>query len=191
MCCVCDGQVANSAELETVKLSSDARGFSLHPSGKRFVPWGHNYASVDNLERLANDPADVEREFAEKRAAGTTVARIHPEMSRLLAGPEKADPVALDQMRRLLKIASQSGIPLMVTGVACYKIANRMPWYDAMDEQDRWKTQAFFWKTIAETCAQSPAVFAYDLINEPAASARKPAVSTRGIERWVLMQSKS
>jgi len=98
ICCVCDGQVANSAEMETVKLSSDARGFSLHPSGKRFVPWGHNYASVDILERLANDPARVEREFAEMRAAGTTVVRIHPEMPRLLVGPEKADPVALDQI---------------------------------------------------------------------------------------------
>ncbi len=38
-----------------------------------------------------------------------------------------------------------------------------------MDEQARWKTQAFFWETIAQTCAESPAVFAYDLINEPAA----------------------
>jgi glycerophosphoryl diester phosphodiesterase len=158
-----------SAEMETVQLNPDASGFSLHPSGKRFVPWGHNYASVDILERLANDPARVEREFAEMRAAGTTVARIHPEMPRLLSGPEKADPAALDQMRRLLEIAEQSGIRLMITGLACYKIADRMPWYDAMDEQDRWKTQAFFWKTISETCAQSPVVFAYDLINEPAA----------------------
>jgi hypothetical protein len=165
--------VAKPVEMETVKVAPGADGFVLHPSGKRYIPWGHNYASVDILQRLANDPIRVEREFAEMRDAGTTVARIHPEMPRLLSGPDKTDPVALDQLRKLLKIAEQSGIRLMITGLACYKITDRMPWYDAMDEQDRWKTQAFFWETIAETCAPSPAVFAYDLVNEPAAVGSK------------------
>ena len=174
ICCVCNGQTtAKPVEIETVKVASDASGFILQPSGERYIPWGHNYASVDIMQRMANDPARVEREFAEMQKAGTTVARIHPEMPRLLSGPEKVDPVALDQLRKLLKIAEQSHIRLMITGLACYKIADRMPWYDAMDEPDRWKTQAFFWETIAETCAESPAVFAYDLINEPAAVGTK------------------
>ena len=68
--------------METVKIAPDKRGFVLHPSGDRYIPWGHNYGSVDLMERLANDPARVEREFTEMKAAGTTVARIHPEMTR-------------------------------------------------------------------------------------------------------------
>jgi len=48
-----------------------------------------------------------------------------------------------------------------------------MAWYDSLDEQGRWKTQAFFWETIARTCAESPAVFAYDLVNEPAAVGKR------------------
>jgi len=64
--------------METVKIAPDRKGFVLYPSGKRYIPWGHNYASVDVLERLANDPARVAREFAEMKAAGTTVARVHP-----------------------------------------------------------------------------------------------------------------
>jgi hypothetical protein len=160
---------ACAADMETVEIAPDKNGFVLHPSGVRYIPWGHNYASVDIMERLANDPARVEQEFTEMKAAGTTVARIHPEMPRILVGPEKADPHALDQLRKLLKIAENSGIHLKITGLACYKIKDRMAWYDAMDEQDRWKTQSFFWETIARTCAESPAVFAYDLVNEPAA----------------------
>jgi hypothetical protein len=156
--------------MENVKVAPDKKGFVLYPSGDRWVPWGHNYASVDIMERLANDPARVEREFAEMRAAGTTVARIHPEMPYLLSGPEHA----LDQLGKLLKIAENSGIRLMITGLACYKIKDRMGWYDSLDEQDRWKTQALYWETIAGTCAESPAVFAYDLVNEPAAVG-KPA----------------
>ena len=163
-----------AADMETVNIAPNKKGFILLPSGDRYVPWGHNYASVDILERLTQDPARVARDFADMKAAGTTVARIHPEMPQILAAPDKAKPQALDQLRQLLKIAEDSGIHLQITGLACYKIDNRLAWYDSMDEQDRWKTQAFFWETVAQTCAGSPAVFAYDLINEPAASG-KPA----------------
>jgi hypothetical protein len=158
---------ARGADLETVKLAEGKAGFVLSPSGKRFVPWGHNYASVDILERLAADPERVER-------AGATVARIHPEMLRIVTGPNQADPEALDQLRQLLLIAERTGIYLKITGLACYKIKDRAAWYDALDEQDRWQTQEFFWATIAAACAKSPAVFAYDLVNEPVA-AGKPA----------------
>lgn len=164
---------ATAANLESVRIAPDHQGFILDPSGDRFVPWGHNYGSVDLLERLAQDPARVEREFTEMKAAGTTVARIHPEMPRILTGPDTADPRALDQLRMLLKIAEKSGIHLQITGLACYQIKDRMAWYDALNDQDRWQTQAFFWETIARTCADSPAVFAYDLVNEPAAVGKR------------------
>ena len=163
-----------AADMETVKIADGKRGFILSPSGTRYVPWGHNYASVDILERLAKDPQRIEREFAEMKAAGTTVARIHPEMPRILTGPDKTDPQALERLKKLLQIAEKSGIHLKITGLACYKIKDRAAWYDSLEEQDRWEAQAFFWETIAQTCAGSPAVFAYDLVNEPAASPFAP-----------------
>jgi hypothetical protein len=162
-----------AADMETVRIASDKKGFILHPSGDRYVPWGHNYASVDIMERFAKDPARVEREFTEMRAAGTTVARIHPEMPNILTGPDKADPHALNRLGKLLAIAEKSGIHLKITGLACYQIKDRMAWYDSLDEKDRWNVQAFFWETIARTCAESPAVFAYDLVNEPAAVGKR------------------
>jgi hypothetical protein len=163
---------ARAADMETVKVAPDKKGFILSPSGARYVPWGHNYASVDILDRLAKDPERVEREFAEMKAAGTTVARIHPEMPRILTGADKADPQALEQLKKLLQIAEKSGIHLKITGLACYKIKDRAAWYDSLSEQERWQAQAFFWETIAQTCAHSPAVFAYDLVNEPAAAGK-------------------
>jgi hypothetical protein len=167
-------QGAFAAEMESVRVAADQRGFALKPSGNRFVPWGHNYASVDILQRLASDPTRVEREFAEMKDAGTNVVRIHPEMPHILTGPDQADPVALDQLQKLLSIAEDSGIRVMITGLACYQIKDHMAWYDSMEERDRWNTQVFFWETIARTCANSSAVFAYDLINEPGAIG-KPA----------------
>lgn len=158
-----------AADVECVKISPDNTGFVIDPSGERFVPWGHNYASVDILERLAADPERLVREFAEMKAAGTTVARIHPEMPRILAGPNLVVPEAAGQFEQLLKIAADADIRLMITGLACYQIKDRMAWYDALTEADRWNTQAFYWETIAGFCAESRAVFAYDLVNEPGA----------------------
>ena len=163
---------ACGAELETVKVAADTKGFILHPSGEPYVPWGHNYASVDILERLAKDPERVEREFAKMKAVGTTVARIHPELPRILVGPNEANAKGVDNIKQLLKIAEQAGINLKITGLANYRIKDRVAWYDELQEQDRWRTQAFFWETIARACAESPAVFAYDLVNEPAATAK-------------------
>jgi hypothetical protein len=165
-------RAAPAADMETVKIAPDNKGFILSPSGARYVPWGHNYASVDILERLAKDPGRVEREFAEMKAAGTTVARIHPELPRILTGANKADPQGLDHLRKILEIAEKSGIHLMVTGLASYKIKDRADWYDSLNEPERWQAQAFFWETIAQTCGKSPAVFAYDLVNEPAAAGK-------------------
>ncbi len=158
-----------AADMETVKLAVETQGFVLSPSGERYVPWGNNYASVDLLDRLAEDPQRVKREFAEMKAAGANVARIHPEMPRILSGPDTVHAQALSQLKQLLTIAEESGIYLMITGLACYQIKDRMAWYDALDEQARWQAQAFYWESIASTCAASPAIFAYDLVNEPAA----------------------
>ncbi len=167
------GVGGDAAGMDFVKISPDKKGFVLDPSGDRYVPWGHNYASVDIMERLASEPARVEREFADMKAAGTTVARVHPEMPAFFHGPDKANSQAIDRLAHLLKISEQSGIYLQITGLACYKIKDRMAWYDALDDEGRWKAQEFFWSTIGSTCAKSPAVFCYDLVNEPAASAKR------------------
>src|SRR6185369_9643732 len=105
------------------------------------------------MERLRTDPARVERDFADMKAYGTTVARVHPEMPQFMLGPAKVDPQALARLKQLLKIAEKSGVYLDITGLACYKMSHRLAWYDALDAEARWQTQAFFWETIAKTCA--------------------------------------
>jgi hypothetical protein len=86
------------------------------------------------------------------------------------------NPAAFRQLRRLLQLAENTGLYLDITGLACYRKADVPSWYDSLDEAARWQTQALFWRTVAATCADSPAVFCYDLINEPLAPAdkRKP-----------------
>lgn len=176
-CCACVmlllWSVAAQArgDQRTIEVSPDQKGFVIAPSGKRFVPWGNNYA-LDLMERLAHDPARVGRDFAEMKAAGANVARIHPEMPAFFSGPNQIDASAVKRLRSLLGIAEKNGMYLHITGLACYRIKQRMAWYDAEDEEHRWNTQALFWETLAKACADSPSVFCYDLVNEPAASAK-------------------
>ena len=40
-------------------------------------------------------------------------------------------------------------------------------WYNKLNEGPRWEVQARFWEAVAATCKNSPAVFCYDLMNEP------------------------
>jgi Cellulase (glycosyl hydrolase family 5) len=46
-------------------------------------------------------------------------------------------------------------------------------WYDALAERERWEVQALFWEAVAKECEGSPAVFCYDLMNEPVVSGGK------------------
>lgn len=98
--------------------------------------------------------------------------RIHPELPRILDKPDVASENGIAGIQRLLAIAEKTGIYLKITGLANYTIADRPEWYDKLTDDDRWRAQAFFWETIARTCKDSPAVFAYDLVNEPAAAGK-------------------
>ena len=159
------------ADVQTIAVSPDKQGFLFAPSGKRFVAWGNNYA-LDLMERLAHDPGRIERDFAEMKAAGANVVRIHPEMPAFFAGPDQIDTSAIERLQSLLGIAQRHGLYLHITGLACYRMKGRMAWYDAQDQAHRWNTQALFWENIAKACAASPSVFCYDLVNEPAATGK-------------------
>jgi hypothetical protein len=72
-----------------------------------------------------------------------------------------------DRFTRLVTLAEQTGLYLDLTGLGCYRKGDVPAWYDALDEPGRWAVQARFWEAVAARCAGSPAVFCYDLMNEP------------------------
>ncbi|UUO06147.1 glycoside hydrolase family 5 protein [Blastopirellula sp. J2-11] len=163
--------VSYAAELEPIQVSRDGRGFARATSGKSFTPWGFNYDHDRNgrlLEDYWNDEwSTVEEDFAEMKSLGANVVRIHLQVGAFMSAPDKPRPAALAQLKRLVKLAQQQELYLDLTGLGCYHKQDIPKWYHALDEQERWKTQAAFWSAIAETCAGSPAIFCYDLMNEP------------------------
>jgi endo-1,4-beta-mannosidase len=83
----------------------------------------------------------------------------------------RANRKSLHRVRQLLSLAEHVGLYLDITGLGCYHKADVPAWYDALSEKHRWEVQARFWKAVANECKRSPAIFCYDLMNEPVASA--------------------
>ena len=162
---------AAAPSLEEVKVDSSGRGFILAGSGRVFSPRGFNY-DHDGASRLLEDywesdwPA-VEGDFREMKDLGANVVRVHLQVGKFLEAPDRARASALAWLRRLLALAEKTDLRLDVTGLGCYRKSDVPPWYDALQEEGRWEAQATFWEAVAATCAPSPAVFCYDLMNEP------------------------
>lgn len=134
-----------------------------------FVPWGANYGHHGKLiEDVWNsDWPAIEKDFAELHAMGANVVRIHLQLNKFMQGPDRPNAAALVNLRRLLDTAERHQLYLDLTGLACYRESDVPPWLDKLSESQRWNAQANFWRAIARTSRGSPAVFCYDLINEP------------------------
>ena len=162
---------SSAADLEWVRVSEDAKGFVLAESRRPFIPWGFNYDHEGDgalLEDYWDDKwPTVESAFREMKELGANVVRIHLQFGKFMESPTEPRQHSLDQLARLVRLAEQTGLYIDLTGLGCYHKQDVPEWYDKLPEQDRWAAQAVFWEAVAKTCADSPAIFCYDLMNEP------------------------
>ena len=157
--------------LEFIRPSQDGTGFVRAESGKAFKAWGVNY-DHDASGRLLEDywheewPTVVE-DFVEIQALGANVVRIHLQLAKFMDAPDAPNEASLRRLGQLVALAERTGLTLDVTGLGCYHKKDVPAWYDALDEAGRWRVQVRFWEAVAKVCAASPAIFCYDLMNEP------------------------
>ena len=154
-----------------IGISADKTQFVKKGTNDPVLFWGANY-DRDTKMRLMDDYwveewDTVVEDFDEMRDLGLNVVRIHLQFGRFMDSPTQPNTQALEQLAKLIEVARSRGLYLYVTGLGCYKNANIPAWYDELDEEGRWVAQTAFWKHVARVCASSPAVFCYDLMNEP------------------------
>lgn len=157
--------------LERIGIAKDQRGFRMVPSGKAFYPWGFNY-DHDAQGRLLEDYWEtewdaVERDFRSMRTLGANTVRIHLQFGRFMTSPEQPNQASLARLKKLITLAERERLYLNLTGLGCYHKADVPEWYDKLTEAGRWKAQGIFWQAVAKACAKSPAVFCFNLMNEP------------------------
>lgn len=165
-----DDEPPPAAPLQFVRPSPDGSHF-VDAAGQRVVLWGVNY-DHDPRGRLIEDYwidewDTVVADFHEIRDLQANAVRIHLQLGRFMQSPTRPDAVQLAQLRKLLRLAENTGLYLDLTGLGCYHRADVPEWYDALSERNRWEVQAEFWKAVAGVCRDSPALFCYDLMNEP------------------------
>lgn len=160
-----------------ILVSPDRENFLLEKTGQVFHPWGMNYGHYGVLAKNFDDPEwdTLVSDFRTLKAMGANVVRVHLQYDEFMRSAEQPDPQAVAGFKRLLEIARNSGLYLDITGLAAYRPAGRPAWYDAMDESDRWEAQSLFWSAVARAGAGDPAIFCYDLINEPIIPAKARA----------------
>jgi hypothetical protein len=165
------------AKTEFVTVSQDGRHFVFSGSRRRFIPWGFNY-DHDRSNRLLETYWKAEWEtvvddFEEMKAMGANTVRIHLQVSRFMKSVQELNQESLHLLGRLVRLAEEKGLYLDITGLGCYDRNDVPQWYNDLAEAERWAVQAQFWEAVAETCSNSPAIFCYDLMNEPILSEDK------------------
>jgi len=162
---------AVGGELPWIVVAPNKTRFAEQSSGKPFIPWGFNY-DHDRDGRLLEDywQTDwslVEAHFAQMKTLGANVVRVHLQIGKFMDAIDRPNQASLDRLTKLVQLAEKEGLYLDLTGLGCYHKQDVPAWYDQLSEQERWKAQANFWRAIAGRCATSPAIFCYDLMNEP------------------------
>ncbi len=171
--------IAAADPLPLVQVSVNGKHFVRGNPTTRFVVWGVNY-DHDAAGRLLDEYwidewSTVVEDFHEIKALGANCVRVHLQLGMLMESQDTANAIAFKQLGKLVQLAEDVGLYLDLTGLACYHKQNIPAWYDGLNEVDRWSVQAKFWASVAEVCKNSPAIFCYDLMNEPILPDDEPA----------------
>lgn len=177
-----DGLACTS--LPRIVVSGDGERFVLQGTQQTFHAMGVNY-DHDESGRLIEDYWHTEwdrvcEDFTQMKQLGVSVVRVHLQFGRFMESAEKARASELEQLRRLLRLAEDSGLYLDLTGLGCYHKADVPDWYEQLDQASRWKAQEVFWESVAAVSKDSSAVFCFNLMNEPVVGGDKPGADWLG-----------
>lgn len=162
-----------------VTVDKAGTGFVFAKSGAKFTPWGYNYLRDENyrlVEDYWNDDgpqgwAKFERDFREMKRLGANVVRLHLQFARFTDAPGRPNRQNLARLAKAIDLAEELGVYLDITGLGTYRLKDVPAWYRDASEKDHWAMQAEFWEAVASVCANRPSVFAWNLMNEPLATA--------------------
>jgi WD40 repeat protein len=157
--------------LSRIKLSDNGHDFVLSDTGEKFRVRGFNY-DHDANGNLLEDYWDqqwskVEEDFGEMQRLGVNTIRIHLQFAKFMNSATEPNEQSLQKFEKLVQLAERHRLYLDITGLGCYHKKDVPKWYDELNEEARWEAQANFWRAIVARAKSSPAIFCWDLMNEP------------------------
>jgi len=109
----------------------------------------------------------VEEDFKEIAGLGFNTVRIHIQFGKFMLGPDAIDGTAFANLDKIIALAGRLGLHLDITGLGFYRKEDTPKWYLEMNDEEMQRAQASFWSHIAKRYANEPAIFCFDLQNEP------------------------
>lgn len=163
------------------RISVSGKGF-ITADGKPIRMWGLNFSAPQGL--LEDDWTQpekwliIEKNIKDIKGWGANLVRVAVQYNTMMNNPTEPNQANLKQLRKLALLAQENGLYFMVSGLGAFRKADQPAWYDSLDEATRWATQALYWESIAGAIGDIPALFSYELMNEP-------IVPSAATDRWL------
>jgi len=157
--------------MEFIAVAPDGQGFIETDSGCSYIPFGTNYYDphtgwAPKLWRRF-DAEKVRHLFQVMSGMGVNCARVFLTAGSFQPAAEKIEEQALVKLDKLVEIARENSIRLILTGPDHWE---GVPDYwkpDRFAGQAALKALENFWSIVAHRYRNEPAIFAWDLLNEP------------------------
>ncbi len=162
---------AEPPKMRLIEVKADGHGFVESDSGQPYIVFGTNYYDphtgwAPKIWRRF-DAEKVRRHFQAMSTLGVNCARIFLTAGSFQPSAETIDEQSLKKLDILIKIASDTGIRLLLTGPDHWE---GQPSYwkpDRFAGEDALQAIEHFWEVIGSRYRGEPAIFAWDLLNEP------------------------
>lgn len=163
--------VAEPSKMQLIITRPDGRGFMEYDSGRHYIVFGTNYYDphtgwAPKIWRRF-DSEKVRQHFQVMSELGVNCARIFLTAGSFQPNAETVEEQALEKLDALIKIARETGIRLLLTGPdhwegqPSYWKPDRFAGEAALQALER------FWDVVGRRYRGEPAIFAWDLLNEP------------------------
>jgi len=176
-CATLTGANARAKKLGRVTITPDGTGFIEKVPGlfgtesRPFVPFGTNYYDPDTNwpPKLWQqfDPNRVKEHFRVMSELGVNCARVFLTAGSFQPNVNTVDERALEKLDTFLKIAREARIHLILTGPDHWEGTPSYWKPDRFAGAESLQALEHFWSVVAKRYAGEPAIFAWDLLNEP------------------------
>lgn len=181
------------AILPKVTVAADGRSF-VTADGRPFVPLGVTYFrpytgwAPQVWKRW--DAAATRADFAQMKALGVNTVRVFLSFGSFLSEPGKVDAAGVAKFREVLSLAEEAGLYVHPTGPDHWEGLPEWAREDRVADETVLASLEQFWRQFAAESKGRPALFAYDLLNEPEVRWDSAPMRAKWV-RWLKREFKS
>ena len=163
--------VAARSKMQLIVVSDDGEGFAERDSGRLYIPFGTNYYDphtgwAPKIWRKF-DADKVREHFRLMSKIGVNCARVFLTAASFQPKTETIDEQSLKKLDTLIKIARETDIRLILTGPDHWEGSPSYWRPDRFAGEEALRALEHFWEVLGQRYQGEPAIFAWDLLNEP------------------------